>query len=172
MKVPVFQTSWGRLRWHTSWNKSFIYSHFHFCSINLDSLLHNKKRISFLSWTPPQYILKSSSTVLLIYPGKQALTQSLKLSWRRSVPFRNQPINLLYESMDWFLYDRDLRHESIKKQNGSDAIRSYLWSFPILCYYLSFPEVDNFILKLSGVWSNTCSRPTITRKNNIVIVDF
>ena len=30
-----------------------------------------------------------------------------------SVPYRNQPIDLLYKLMDWFLYDRDLRHERL-----------------------------------------------------------
>ena len=29
----------------------------------------------------------------------------------RSVSYRNQSINLLCKSKDWFLYDRDLRHE-------------------------------------------------------------
>ena len=33
----------------------------------------------------------------------------LTFSWRRSVSYRNQS-----ESMDWFLYDRDLRHERVK----------------------------------------------------------
>ena len=27
---------------------------------------------------------------------------------------RNQSIDLLSNSMDWFLYDRDLRHERVK----------------------------------------------------------
>ena len=37
------------------------------------------------------------------------------LSWRRSLPYRNQSIHLLCKSMDWFLYDRDLRLERVKK---------------------------------------------------------
>ena len=28
--------------------------------------------------------------------------------------YRNQSIDLLYESTDWFLYDRDLHHERVK----------------------------------------------------------
>ena len=28
--------------------------------------------------------------------------------------YRNQWIDLLSKSMDWFLYDRDLRHERVK----------------------------------------------------------
>ena len=37
----------------------------------------------------------------------------LNLSWRRSLFYRNQPIDLQNKSMDWFLYDKNLRHESI-----------------------------------------------------------
>ena len=36
------------------------------------------------------------------------------LSWRRALSYRNQSINLLCKSMNWFLYDRDLRHEGVK----------------------------------------------------------
>ena len=35
------------------------------------------------------------------------------LSWRRSLSCRNQSIDLQSKSIDWFLYDRDLRHERV-----------------------------------------------------------
>ena len=38
----------------------------------------------------------------------------LILSWRRPLSYRNQSIDLLCKSMDWFLYDNDLRHERVK----------------------------------------------------------
>ena len=38
------------------------------------------------------------------------LTVTLTLSWRRPLSYRNQSIDLS-KSMDWFLYDRNLRHE-------------------------------------------------------------
>ena len=38
----------------------------------------------------------------------------LTLSWRRSLSYRNQPIDLQSKSMDWFLYDEDLSHEKVK----------------------------------------------------------
>ena len=38
------------------------------------------------------------------------------LSWRRPLSYRNQSIDLLRKSMGWFLYDIDLRHESVKQQ--------------------------------------------------------
>ena len=37
----------------------------------------------------------------------------LTLSWRRSLSYRNQSTDLLCKSMDWFLYDRDPRHERV-----------------------------------------------------------
>ena len=39
----------------------------------------------------------------------------LTLSWRRSLSYRNQSTDLKSKSIDWFLYDKGLRHESIKK---------------------------------------------------------
>ena len=39
----------------------------------------------------------------------------LTLSWRRPISYRNQSIDLLRKSMDWFLYDIGLRHERVKK---------------------------------------------------------
>ena len=38
----------------------------------------------------------------------------LTLSWRRPISYRNQSIDLLCKSMDWFLYDIDLLHERVK----------------------------------------------------------
>ena len=40
--------------------------------------------------------------------------QTLTLLWRRSLSYRNQSIDLKCKSMDWFLYDRDFRHERVK----------------------------------------------------------
>ena len=39
----------------------------------------------------------------------------LAFSWRRALSFRNQTIDLLSKSMDWFLCDRDLRHQRVKE---------------------------------------------------------
>ena len=38
----------------------------------------------------------------------------LTLSWRRPLSYRNQSIDLLCESIDWFLYDMGVRHERVK----------------------------------------------------------
>ena len=38
----------------------------------------------------------------------------LTLSWRKSLSYRNQSINLQRKSMDWFLSDRYTRHKRVK----------------------------------------------------------
>ena len=40
--------------------------------------------------------------------------KNLTLSWRRSLSYRNQSTDLQSKSMNWFLYDKDLRHERVK----------------------------------------------------------
>ena len=37
----------------------------------------------------------------------------LTLSWRRSLSYRHQVIDLLCKSIDWFLYHKDFRHEEV-----------------------------------------------------------
>ena len=65
--------------------------------------------------------------------------KALTLSWRRSLSYRNQAIDLLCKLMEWFLYDKDIRHEKL--------IRS---SFIILtskvCSYMSLSRISFFCL--------------------------
>ena len=37
----------------------------------------------------------------------------LTLSWRTPLSYRNQSIDSQSKSMDWFLYDKGLRHERV-----------------------------------------------------------
>ena len=39
----------------------------------------------------------------------------LTISWRRPLSYRNQFIDLLRKSIDWFLYDSGLRHERVRQ---------------------------------------------------------
>ena len=41
------------------------------------------------------------------------MNAKLTLSWRSSILYRNQSIDLQSKSMDWFLYDNGLRNEII-----------------------------------------------------------
>ena len=57
------------------------------------------------------------------------------LSWRRPLSYRNQSIDLLCKSMDWFLYDNSLRHERVKM--GKKWIQHILCSSKILfCFWI------------------------------------
>ena len=49
-----------------------------------------------------------------IFTGKPCFL-SLTLSWRRPLSYKNQSIDLLCKSMDWFPYDNGARHESVKQ---------------------------------------------------------
>ena len=48
---------------------------------------------------------------------------------RRPLSYRNQSIDLLCKSMDWFLYDNDLRHERVKGSFISQNIYVFVTTF-------------------------------------------
>ena len=96
---------------------------------------------------------------------------ALALSWQRSVPFRNQSNDLLRQSMDWFLYDRD-RHERVNTLFSSfDATiyekvwKKYLkqklisssWSWKML--WMKIHSILTFAIAL--LWSLTVKRCTL-----------
>ena len=43
--------------------------------------------------------------------------KALAVSRQRFLSYRNQSIDSLCKSIDWFLYDRDLRHERVKEKS-------------------------------------------------------
>ena len=49
-------------------------------------------------------------------------TQRPTLSWRRSLSYRIQSTDLLWESTDWFLYVSDLCHERVKSNPGKSKV--------------------------------------------------
>ena len=62
-------------------------------------------------WNPVVLLLTVVCCFILF---SNSLLVKLTLSWRRSLSYKNQSTNLKGRSMDWFLYDRDLRHERAK----------------------------------------------------------
>ena len=62
---------------------------------------------------------RAKKLALKMYPvtGKTwwTATETLTLSWRGLLSYRNQFIDLQSKSMDWFLYDNGLRHERIQQ---------------------------------------------------------
>ena len=53
----------------------------------------------------------------------------LTLSWQRSVSYRNQFIDLQSKSIDWFLYDKGIRHERVNLKLCIRIINRYLHNY-------------------------------------------
>ena len=69
---------------------------------------------NFKIWPPEKIhccLLDSTDFFPLVY--NYTSQEGLILSWRKSLSYRNQSIDLLCKSMDWFLYDNSLRHERV-----------------------------------------------------------
>ena len=80
----------------------------HHCFLRIWSHLLKKSLIeNFIFWTVP---LSPGFEVGLEF-GR---IRFMALSWRSFLSNRNQSMDLLCQSMDWFLYDRDFRHERVK----------------------------------------------------------
>ena len=74
---------------------------------------------------------------------------SLILLWRRPLSYRNQPIDLLCKSMDWFLYDNGLRHERVNSFHVSSLYFVSVISHTNCPYmYLSF----HFLIPSFSFW--------------------
>ena len=58
-----------------------------------------------------KYLLQVISPVKRLICPALPISSALTLSRRRSLSYRNQSIDLLCKSMDWFLYDNGLRLE-------------------------------------------------------------
>ena len=64
---------------------------------------------------------------------------------RRSQAYRNQSTELLCKSMDWFLYNRDLRHELVKSiliENISQLLSWLCFTFAVL---IRLPQPHNMV---------------------------
>ena len=71
-----------------------------------------------LSWKTSIFVQSLSvgwkSQKLLLHNSYTKMHMLLNLSWRRSLSYRNQPIDMLCKSMYWFLYDSDLCRKRVK----------------------------------------------------------
>ena len=71
-------------------------------------------------------------------------------SWWWSLSYRSQSIDLLFQSVDWFLYDRDLRHERVKIitslfKHAKNQIKSSVHSWYKTDFRVLFPGPGSFI---------------------------
>ena len=130
---------------------------------------------NYQSWIRPwvQYIIRiliwiqlNFLTAISFLEMKIILAQhekKLTLSWRRPLSYRNQSIDLLRKSLDWFLYDIGLRHERVKCNNDCSflyQIELFLFDFnPIKKYWTSSPHILQIITKSLGMSlkANKCS---------------
>ena len=60
-------------------------------------------------------------TLAIFWYSKAKLKDYSTLSWWRSLSCRNQSIVYFCKSMDWFLYDRDLGHESVNITDSDES---------------------------------------------------
>ena len=68
----------------------------------------------FVLDTLSEFISDGGATHFVFLFFFNQLKNSLTLSWRSPLSYRNQSIDLYCKSMDWFLYDNGLRHERVK----------------------------------------------------------
>ena len=72
----------------------------------------NSLSFSF-KFTTPELVTTLKILTEKIVCQENDILVNFKLSRRRSLLYRTQSIDLESNSMDWFLYDRDLRHERV-----------------------------------------------------------
>ena len=60
--------------------------------------------------------------------------KALTLSWRRSLSYRNQPIDLLCYLMEWFLHEKDLRQERVKTFFTHHTLK--------VCFYILYSRIS------------------------------
>ena len=70
--------------------------------------------------------------------------------------YRNQSIDLLHKSMDWFLYDSRLRHERVKKDK----------EFPRVCHITCIKK-DNEFPKIKSLKADLLTERRIVSGNPI-----
>ena len=65
--------------------------------------------------------------------GHFSIYQLGPISSFRSLPYRNQSIDLQRKSVDWFLYNRDLRHERVNMNYEYKVHLAILFPFLLWC---------------------------------------
>ena len=91
------------------WQFFYLFLFFHV------SLRHGLEELVTIPYINYQTIWKHKVSVYI--------NNSLTLSWRRPLSYRNQSIDLLRKSMGWFLYDNGPRHERVKRWSCIKSIQ-------------------------------------------------
>ena len=85
----------------------------------------------------------------------------LTLSWRRPLSYRNQSIDLLWRSMDRFLYYNGLRHERVKMGKK--------WSSPT--YFLKLKNIILFLNRGLSIFFKWSFCNIVSTLPNVVKID-
>ena len=121
-------------------------------------------QIRIFFWSVFEHFLRSDKCILLnegyefftkavvriYYVKKHVLKNFYKLSRRRSLSFRNQSIDLLCKLLDWFLYDRDLRHVKVNDRCFHEHITAQKMKFSIKDFFSKCGQIRR---KLQ-IWSH------------------
>ena len=91
--------------------------------------------------------------VMKLWKGTAWNFDILTISWRRYLLYRNQSLDLQSKSMDWFLYDRNFRHERVKL---SHFFQIKISNINICCLYESNIEKQPLeVLYEKGVFESS-----------------
>ena len=66
----------------------------------------------------------------------------LTLSRRRPLSYIKKSIDMLSKKMDWFLYDRDLRHERVKGLFSTLYLSLFWWNLTIFNNNMLIPKTE------------------------------
>ena len=80
------------------------------------------------------------------FPRYMISKLTLALSWPKSISYRNQSLDFLCKSMDWFLYDRDLRHKKVKMEKWNKNTNVVLVSLILTLNTFSITFITNLVL--------------------------
>ena len=89
---------------------------------------------------------------------------SITLSWRRSLSYRDQSIDLICKAMDWFLYDNELCHE-----RANDF--SLVISIPALAQRV-FISSEYYNLFFTGKWQHFLLQVFLQYYHGNVLVSY
>ena len=85
-------------------------------------------RESFRTYEMNDSLLNLFKMIINPFQVNVLFIPDLNHSWWRSLPYRNQSIDFLCKLIDWFLYDKDLRHERVRTSEN-------LWLFDVFREY-------------------------------------
>ena len=164
LKKSTILTFWKKMFWRNSlceklphWKINFTFT---FCLLLVSSMLWWVNSFSTKYSTYRQLLLMEVAHLMDLryqevedHSKKTFNTRRFRyivrstLSWRRPLSYRNQSIDFLSISTDWFLYDNGLRHERVnailedfrplledlkRKQNNIKASTLIIWYYGII----------------------------------------